>query len=452
MGTPPTTGLIESAREGTFLTRARIKLWAIAVLTASVAGLAYLVLTAHGVIDTQGRPLGTDFSNVYAAGTWVLDGHPEAPFDPALQHAREQAIFGAATPFYGWHYPPFFLTVAALLALMPYGLALLAWQGTTLVAYLLAIRALLIATPRWARSGSREVSAGDLSPPANPASGIGDTWAKNALVRDPLWLLLAIAFPAVFVNLGHGHNGFLTAALLSGGLVLLDRRPLTAGLLLGLLAYKPQFGVMIPLVLVATGRWRTFATAAATVVLLALATTLAFGPDVWRAFAASTRFTREVVLEAGNTGWHKIQSVFALVRMWGGSVELAYAAQTAVSACVALALMWLWRSGAPFSVAAAALAIGTILATPYSLDYDMMVLAPAIASLAAHGLTHGFRSYEKSALAFLWLVPLLARVLAAATLIPIGVLAMLLCFVLLLRRTKSEQLQPIWLSVSRTIN
>jgi hypothetical protein len=433
---------------GTFLTRARMKLWALVALAGSAAGLAYLVVTAHGIIDVQGRPLGTDFSNVYAAGTWVLDGHPEAPFDPVLQHAREQAIFGAATPFYGWHYPPFFLAVAALLALMPYGLALLAWQGTTLVAYLLAIRAVLIATPRWAACGSHEASRADVS----SCLGSVATSPGHALVRDPLWLLLAIAFPAVFVNIGHGHNGFLTAALLSGGLVLLDRRPVTAGLLLGLLVYKPQFGVLIPLVLAATGRWRTFAAAAATVVMLTLATTLAFGSDVWRAFAASTRFTREVVLEAGDTGWHKIQSVFALVRMWGGSVELAYAVQAVATTCIAVALVRLWRSSTPFAVGAAALAIATVLATPYSLDYDMIVLAPAIASVTAHGLTYGFRPYEKSALAFLWIVPMFARSIAAATMIPLGVFAMVVTYVLLLRRTKSEQLQPIWLSVSRTIN
>jgi alpha-1,2-mannosyltransferase len=67
-----------------------------------------LVVTANGVIDRQGRPLGTDFSNVYAAGTYVLAGNPQAPFNPPQQFAREQALFGQSTQFYGWHYPPFF--------------------------------------------------------------------------------------------------------------------------------------------------------------------------------------------------------------------------------------------------------------------------------------------------------------------------------------------------------
>ena len=76
-----------------------------------------MLVTAHGLVDVQGRPLGTDFSSFYSAGTHVLEGNAQAPYDLARQHAREQAIFGAATPFYSWFYPPFFLFITAALAL-----------------------------------------------------------------------------------------------------------------------------------------------------------------------------------------------------------------------------------------------------------------------------------------------------------------------------------------------
>ncbi|MCC7348708.1 MAG: DUF2029 domain-containing protein, partial [Variibacter sp.] len=348
------------------------------------------------------------FSNVYAAGTYVLDGKAAAPFDPPAQYAREQAIFGEKTDFYGWHYPPFFLFIAAALALMPYWLALLVWQGVTLALYLAVMRAIL--RTLWP-AGSGEADA----PPA-------------------LWLVLALAYPAVFVNLGHGHNGFLTAALLGGALLALDRRPVLAGVLFGLLAYKPQFGLMIPLVLVATGRWRAFAAAGMTVAVLVAATTLAFGPDVWPAFAKSATFTREVVLEQGNTGWHKIQSVFSWARMWGAPVPLAYAVQGGATLALAAAMAWLWRSDAGYALKAAGLCLAAVLATPYSLDYDLMVLAPALAFLAAHGMRHGFAPWEKSALALLWIAPLVTRGLAQVALIPLGVLAMVIALALVLRR------------------
>ena len=135
----------------------------------------------------------------------------------------------------------------------------------------------------------------------------------------------------MLINIGHGQNGFLTAALIGGALVMLDRRPLLAGVLFGLLAYKPQFGLMVPLVLAVSGRWRCFAAAAATVALLALATTAAFGPQIWHAFLDSTRFTRLIALEQGNTGWYKIQSVFSWARMWGAPIPLAYMLQGALA-------------------------------------------------------------------------------------------------------------------------
>jgi alpha-1,2-mannosyltransferase len=401
-------GFLDILRTGAWLTRERVRLVALAVLVASLIGIVYLIVNSDGLNDRFGRPIGTDFSNVYAAGTYVLDGNAAAPFEPARQYAREQVIFGKDTPFYGWHYPPFFLGIAALLALMPYMLALALWQGATLGVYLWAIRGIV---------GS----------------------------RDALWPLLALAFPAVFINLGHGHNGFLTAALIAGALTLLDRRPFLAGILIGLLAYKPQFGMLIPFVLAASGRWRTFAAAAATVALLALGVTLAFGIEVWTAFLASTGFTRTVVLEQGGTGWYKIQSVFSLVRMWGGPVTLAYAAQAAVTLALAASLAWLWRTHAAFPLKAAALLIGTVLATPYSLDYDLMLLAPAIAFVAIDGMNRGFAPWQKTMLAMLWIVPLVTRSVAEATLIPLAVPVMLLALALLQHRAMVETpTQSLW--------
>jgi hypothetical protein len=275
------------------------------------------------------------------------------------------------------------------------------------------------------------------TPPHPTALGAVDLSPRAGGGESNLWLLLALSYPAVFINIGHGHNGFLTAALITTALVGLDRRPTVAGILFGLLAYKPQFGLLIPLVLIATGRWRTFAAASVTVALLTLVTTLTFGIKVWPAFLESTHFTRIVVLEAGDTGWHKIQSVFSWVRMWGGSVPLAYGIQAGMTVAIAAALTWLWRSPVAFPYKAAALIIGALLATPYSLDYDLTVLAPAIAFLAAEGLAHGFRSWEKTALAGLWIVPLITRSFAEATLIPLGTPMMLIVFAMILRRAAS---------------
>src|SRR3954468_589302 len=242
---------LDLLRDGDWLTLARMRLWALAVLIAAAGGFLYLVVTSDGLMDYQDRPLGTDFSNVYAAGTFVLEGKPAAPFEPRLQNARERELFGEKTPFYGWHYPPFFLWLAAVLALMPYQLALAVWQAVTLGFYLWAVFAITGSIPPLQEEGDRRSRSGGVIAPQLTRHGAAGASPPSGFGRG-MTLLLALAYPAVFVNLGHGHNGFLTAPLIGFALSQLDTGPILAGILFGLLAYKPQFGIMIPLVLIAT--------------------------------------------------------------------------------------------------------------------------------------------------------------------------------------------------------
>ena len=190
----------------------RLRLSAALVLASTIIGLAILFLGGHGTVDALDRPLGTDFSNVWTAG-WMADhGRAADAWDGPMQHEVQKQIHGdPAIPFYGWHYPPPFLIIATLLAQFPYVLALVIWQGLTLALALSVVQRIL---------------------PGN---------------RDAL--LAALGAPVVLVCLGHGQNAFLTASLLGGGMMLLDRRPWLAGMLLGALVYKPQFAVLIPVVI-----------------------------------------------------------------------------------------------------------------------------------------------------------------------------------------------------------
>jgi len=383
-------------RSGEWLTATRVRGYSLILLAAYVLAIVGWIALSDGLIDRNGKPIGTDFSNVYAAGTLTWQGKPADAYSPALQHDAEKATFdGRDVPFYGWHYPPFFFAIAVLVAAVPYAWGLALWLIASFAAYLAMLRAIL---PR------------------------------------PETLLIAAAFPAVFVNIGHGQNGFLTAALLSGALHLLDRQPWLAGILIGCLAYKPQFGVMIPIALLANQRWSSIAAAAATIALLIAVSFATLGADVWHAFANSMNFTQVVVLEQGGTGWEKIQSAFSAARNWGADVHTAYAIQIALALSLAASLAWLWHSDAAFDLKASALATASLLATPYVLDYDLVVLAVAIAFFARHGFAHGFRDYEISALAAAWIVPLISRGLAGATGIPLGLIMMLALFCLTLHR------------------
>jgi hypothetical protein len=390
------THIWQGLRSGQWLTGSRVRGYSLILLGICVIAVAGWIALSDGLIDRNGKPIGTDFSNVYAAGALTLEGRPAEAYVPSLQHAAEKAVFGGReVPFYGWHYPPFFFAVAVAVAAFPYAWGLAIWLAASFMAYLAAMRAILPRTET---------------------------------------LLTAAAFPAVFVNIGHGQNGFLTAALLGGALQLLDRRPWLAGVLIGCLAYKPQFGVLIPIALLAGGRWSAIGAAVATVAALLALSFVLLGGSVWHAFADSMNFTQTVVLEQGGTGWEKIQSVFSAVRMWGAGVHLAYAVQIALALMLAASLAWLWHSDAAFELKASALATASLLATPYVLDYDLVVLAVAIAFFARHGLDRGFRDFEISLLAAAWIVPLLTRGVAGVTGIPLGTLLLLAFYAFTLRR------------------
>jgi hypothetical protein len=395
--------LLRAIRDGDWATGQRLQIYPLILLALSVIAAIVVVVASRGGMGPNDLPLGADFGQVWVAGREALAGAPDAPFDFARHAAAQRATFGPDVGLLGWHYPPYFLGVAALLARLPYLQALAVWQIVTLGLYLLSILALLA------------------------GSGLS---RRTALVA-------ALAYPAVFVNLGHGQNGFLTAALLGGGFFFLDRRPALAGALFGLLAYKPQFALLLPLVLAIGGRWRTLAGAAATVAAVTAASLALFGVASWRAFFDNLGVTR-AVLEQGAPGFEKIQSVFAAVRLLGGGVSAAWLLQGLVVVCVVVALVRLLRSGADARIKAAATIEAMFLATPYSLDYDMMALAPALALLLAHGLEKGFQPFEKSALAFAYVAPLFARPVAMALLAPVGVVSVAALFAATVRNRNHQ--------------
>jgi len=312
------------------------------------------------IYDLSGRLEPTDFVNVWAAGRLVLDGHPALAYDWDVQRQVEVAVLGQDfSGNFAWHYPPPFLFVATFLAWFPYPMAFLGWMAISLLPYLAVM------------------------------------WA---IVDRTFGLMLAVAFPMLFVNMMVGQNGFLTAALIGGTLYLLRTRPVLAGVCLGLLSYKPQYGLLFPIVLIAAGHWRVFISAGVTAVLLAFASWLAFGTESWQAFFHWLPLSSQAFLTEGRAAWWKLQSLLALVRYLGGADQLAWALQWILTASVAAVLALMWRSRVPYTMKAAALATGTLLCTPYLYMYDMMVLAIPVAFLVRTGLNSGFRSHEIPAL------------------------------------------------------
>ena len=308
------------------------------------------------IYDRNGFGVPADFVSFWAAGRLVLDGLPAQAFDWETLKRVEVAIlrqdFGGHFP---WHYPPPFFFVAMLLALLPYGIAYLGWIVASLVPYVVVMRAIV-----------------------GHSSGV----------------LLALAVPMVFINAMVGQTGFITAALIGGTLYLVPIRPVLAGICLGLLTYKPQFGLLFPIALIAAGHWRVFVSASVTAIAMFAVSWLAFGTESWLAFFHWLPISSKAIMTDGRASWWRLESVYALVRHFGGPEQLAWGLQAVLTASVAVVVALMWRSRVPYTLKAAVLAAGTMLATPYIAIYDLVVLAIPVAFLVRIGVRTGFRRYE----------------------------------------------------------
>jgi hypothetical protein len=337
-----------------------------------------LALTGTWFLRPDGTAFSADFLVFWVTSGLILDAEPLAPYDQARLTALCRALIGPdSDALIAWLYPPHGLFVVAPLGLLPLLPAWIAWVAATLGAFALSLRAVL----------------------------------------GRLGVALALGLPASLGCLMVGQNGFLTAALLAGTLHLLDRRPWVAGLLLGLLTYKPHFGPLFPLVLLATGRWRTATGAAATALALAGAAELAFGPGAWAAFLHATQAQTLAMVGAGAWDWRKMQSAFGMTQALGGPRWLALLVQAGLALAVAWLVLRVWRRPATAAVRGAALVAGALLLPPYVFIYDAPVATVAMAFLLRDALDHGFLRGEKAALVLVALAPL-AQLLTMAMTLP----------------------------------
>ncbi len=387
--------MLDALRTGSWLDAARTRRIAGLSLLLVVGTVLFFAATAHGTLDFRGRPLGSDFSQVYAAGRMVWAGHAADVWDWPRHFAVQLQVHHAhRLDVYGWHYPPPFLLVATALAALPYLAALFTWQAATL---------------------------GPLLVIANRVTGLKDGW------------LFVLAAPVTAICLMHGHNAFLTTLLLGAGLWLLARRPFVAGLLLGCLVYKPQFALILPPLLLLARKWPAIVGAAVSSLGLVLLTYAIWGWPVWQAFIDSLPLTRQVIIEQGRTGWEKIVTPFAAARALGADIRAAYVVQGIATVSAIGAALWLAWSGRPALRNAAAIT-AAVIATPYALDYDLVVLLAAMGFLWKDGEATGWLPWEKTLLAFVWVAPLFGRSVAAATQFPLGLAASVTILALAVRR------------------
>jgi hypothetical protein len=377
---------IDILKYAPWLTDRRAALWAGAFCVVWIG--MFLWNAAAG--DLRGH----DFIVYWSGARLAAQGDAARVYDLPFFSGYLKSVAGPAPEWNTYSYPPVAMLLTLPLAKLPFMAALLLWTvlGMSLCACTLSLQT----NRRWA-------------------------WRA------------ALGSPAAFLNFMSGQNGYFTASLLGGGLALVERRPVWAGILLGLLCFKPQMGILVPVALLAGGHWRAFLSAAATVSVLVLSSIRAFGWASWAAFLGHAAVQR-AIMEGGQSLWHRMPTVFCAVRLAGGGVMVAYGAQIASALLAGAVVIFLWRKKCDLSVRVAALALATFLATPYAWDYDMVVLTFAVAGLAWEGGKAGFLPWEKITWLAVVILPLPMMALAKLWGLPLGPPVLWLALLLVLRR------------------
>ncbi|MDE0855378.1 MAG: glycosyltransferase family 87 protein [Nevskia sp.] len=356
--------------------------------------MVWVGMSHHGV-DYRHSPIGNDFITYWAASHLALSGTPATAYDLVSIVRVERAVIPGIHTINPWVYPPTFYLLILPLALLPYYLSYCTFIVLTFAPYFSMVRRIF----------------------AEPGS-----------------LILLLSFPGVFVNALQGQNGFLTGALIGWALLLLPRRPAWGGALIGLLTIKPQLGLLLPLALLCGRQWRALLYASLSSALLLALSVALLGTDSLFAFFGivgrfSDWFTHDVDLLV------KIPSFFSFACLLGAPRWVAYALHGVIAAGVAAAVGWVWlRRSAQHDLRAALLVTGSLLASPYLLDYDLAWLALPIAWLGRQGMRHGWLRWEREMLVAVWLLPMMLIPLHAVTHLQLAPFVLLGFFLVVLRR------------------
>jgi len=379
------------------------------VLSAIIAGGFFALGVYFKYVDTNGRILATDYAVFRFASFLLWDGDMATLFDPEAFLKAHDAFEQVALGFSPFPYPPNALWFVAPLKFLPEHFGMLIWLGLTFAAF---------------------------------------AWAVCRQTARP-WLcaLALLVSPGSIVNIATGQNGYLSGALLAAGLLCLQTRPVLAGLLLGLLSYKPQFGLLLPFVLLAGGYFRSFATAAAVTLLLIAGSMMLFGTQPWFDYLRDVMPAQRGFLENGaGLAILTTPSFFIAGRLLGLPIAIDYGLQAVAGIAILIACVAAFRRPANPVLRAALIMVGAFLATPYCSSSDLGIVAAAqILALSQRPqptpgeyLLHGL----------VWALPLLMVVFSLAH-IPIGPIVLSLFFYRLLKDMRSTEGQSATLAPAR---
>lgn len=298
-----------------------------------------------------------DFSNYWGGAHILFEGDPLSIFDQQRYFSQLVALYGENYTWHNWSYPPSFLLFCAPLYFMSFHTAMAVFLFGTLGFFIYAAHRFVME------------HAGDVTNGKSP-------WTL------PVFTLLMLA--AILCNLRYAQNGFLTSGLLLLGLAYWYRRPVLAGVFLGLLTIKPQLGILIPLLLLIDRNWLAIASATVTALALIAVSSAVLGFQAWLDYLLITiphQSRIMAVLGDEQPYLYMMLSAFSGMRTLGITGSPAWLVHALFAVPGLLLGFWVIFRTSDRLHRFGLLVIMTFLVSPYSFNYDAGVLSVACAAL-----------------------------------------------------------------------
>lgn len=334
----------------------RFLLLALVGLPFLPAILAYGLWLEHWPVARSGHPAFDDLSNLWLGAKAALSGDYVSLFTRNLHEAAVAREFGAPLTNQVWSYPPTIMVLLMPLAYLPgYAWFVAVWVGGGVALFSAAL---------FARTGGEEGSV---------------TWPRPDAAAFCV-LAAVLLLPGTMLCINAGQTGLITSAILFFGLLNARRRPVLAGAILGLLVAKPHLGLAVPVVLLTLGAYRAIVWTAVSALAVLAASVAVLGLEPWQLFLTVTLPEHVHIVEdvaAGPDEALKL-TMFMLLRAFGASKALAMGLHIAMAACVLAALAAYLRAERNFSLRFLAVALATLLTSPYLLGYELALAALAV--------------------------------------------------------------------------
>lgn len=227
------------------------------------------------------------------------------------------------------------------------------------------------------------------------------------------WVLgvLALGAPGLYFTLSFAQASVIGLAALTWLWVALRaERPFLAGLAVGLLAYKPQLGVVAAVVFLWRREWWMVLGAATSVGVQAVVAAAYWGSAIFRGYVAALQ-TLPSVLDAMEPDVHLAYSLRAVLGEFGLSSSATFAVSVLVSVAV---IVWVgvnWRPTVPLERRYSGLVLATLAINPHLYGYDLLLAAPAMLVAAAFAWATS-DLWALTALGCLYVAPVLSTVTA----------------------------------------